>query len=162
GGSTASRAMTMTLTKGCLRLTRSRGSSHSSKEPMHASQPTRWTLARSGTPAAVARNITESDRRSAQAGRHATQIAQSERWPWAVGLPSPAAFTLRRSQILLASARGYPASEIAPILGCSVVSVHNAIHAFQAEGLSCLRAKSRPPKQVHAIWPRHRDEELHE
>src|SRR6516225_1153164 len=44
------------------------------------------------------------------------------------GLHSPDAFTLRRSQILLASARGYRPSQIAPVLGCSIGSVRNAIY----------------------------------
>jgi transposase len=62
------------------------------------------------------------------------------------GLRSPDAFTLRRSQILLASARGYRASQIAPVLGCSVQSIRHAIRAFQAEGLSCLAVKSSAPQ----------------
>jgi transposase len=78
------------------------------------------------------------------------------------GLRSPDAFTLRRCQILLASARGYRPSQIAPVLGCSIPSVRNAIRAFQAEGLSCLAAKSSVPKRVGILWPRHRDEELRE
>jgi transposase len=78
------------------------------------------------------------------------------------GLRSHDAFTLRRSQILLASARGYPPSQIAPFLGCCVGSIRNAIRAFRAEGLSCLGAKSTSPKRVQTIWPRHRDEELRE
>jgi transposase len=71
-------------------------------------------------------------------------------------------FTLRRSQILLASAQGYKPSEIAPILGCSVPSVLNAIRAFQTEALNCLDAKSFAPKRVEVVWPRERDEELRE
>jgi transposase len=71
-------------------------------------------------------------------------------------------FTLRRSQILLASAQGYKASEIAPILGCSVASVLNALRAFQTEALNCLDAKSFAPKRVEMVWPKERDEELRE
>jgi transposase len=78
------------------------------------------------------------------------------------GLRSPDAFTLRRSQILLASAGGYRASQIAPVLGCSIASIHNAIRAFRAEGLACLGAKSSAPKRIQTVWPRHRDEELRE
>jgi transposase len=79
-----------------------------------------------------------------------------------VGLRSPDAFTLRRSQILLASASGYRPSQIAPVLGCSVQSIRDAIRAFRAEGLSCLAAKSKAPKRAQVVWPRHRDEELRE
>src|SRR5262245_55982511 len=77
-------------------------------------------------------------------------------------LRSRDAFALRRSQIRLASAQGYRPSEIAPILGCSVGSIHNAIHAFQAEALNCLEAKPSGPKWLETVWPRDRDEELRE
>jgi transposase len=76
------------------------------------------------------------------------------------GLRSPDAFTLRRGQILLASARGYRPSQIAPILGCSVQSIRDAIRAFRAEGVGCLRAKPKAPKAVHAAWPKGRDDDL--
>jgi DNA-binding NarL/FixJ family response regulator len=49
--------------------------------------------------------------------------AEEKREPEA-GLRSPDAFTLRRSQILLASARGHRPSEIAPFLGCAIGTVH--------------------------------------
>jgi transposase len=78
------------------------------------------------------------------------------------GLRSRDAFTLRRSQILLASARGYRPSQIAPVLGCSAQSIRGAIRAFRAEGLGCLAAKSHARKRVQTVWPRHRDEELRE
>jgi transposase len=78
------------------------------------------------------------------------------------GLRSRDAFTLRRSQALLASAQGYRPSQIAPILGCTPHSVVNAIRAFHAEGLACLGAKSCAPKRVQTAWPRGRDEELRE
>jgi transposase len=78
------------------------------------------------------------------------------------GLRSHDAFTLRRSQILLASARGYRPSQIAPVLGCSTQSIRHAIRAFRGEGLNCLAAKSSAPKRVRVVWPRHRDEELRE
>jgi transposase len=76
------------------------------------------------------------------------------------GLRSPDAFTLRRSQILLASARGHRASEIAPFVGCTVQSVRNALHAFQTESLDSLHAKSCRPVRLRTIWPRGRDDEL--
>jgi transposase len=69
---------------------------------------------------------------------------------------------MRRSQILLASSRGYRPSQIADVLGCAVASVRNALHAFEAEALECLQAKSSAPKHVQAVWPKHRDEELRE
>jgi hypothetical protein len=64
----------------------------------------------------------------------------------AQGLRSKEAFTLRRSQILLASARGSKPREIATLVGCSVQAVRDAIHAFETEELACLSAKSTRPK----------------
>lgn len=78
------------------------------------------------------------------------------------GLRSRDAFTLRRSQILLASARGHRPSQITEYLGCSNQTVLNALHAFQREGLGCLMAKSSAPKRVQAIWTKERDDELRE
>jgi transposase len=77
-------------------------------------------------------------------------------------LRSRDAFTLRRSQILLASARGYRPSQIAAYLSCSKQTVHNALRAFRSEGLGCLTAKSQAPKRVQAIWSKERDNELRE
>ncbi len=64
------------------------------------------------------------------------------------GLQSRQAFTLRRCQILLASARGQRARVIAEQLGCSDQTVREAIQAFQQEGLGALQPKSHAPHQV--------------
>ena len=47
------------------------------------------------------------------------------------GLRSPNAFTLRRSQILLASHGGHRPSKIARNLGCATQIVSNTLHAFE-------------------------------
>jgi len=61
------------------------------------------------------------------------------------GLRSTEAFTMRRCQILLASARGKRVAEIAQGLGCDEDTVLNAIHAFQEKGVEALsRGSSRP------------------
>ena len=60
-------------------------------------------------------------------------------------LRSRDAFTLRRSQILLASARGARPSQIAKHLSCATQTVRNALRAFQGEGLNRLTAKSQAP-----------------
>ena len=65
------------------------------------------------------------------------------------GLRSPDAFTLRRSQVLLASADGLRPAQIAARFGCVSQSARNAIRAFHAEGLDCLREKSHRPTSVH-------------
>ena len=64
------------------------------------------------------------------------------------GVRSPSAFTLRRCQILLASAEGLKPSEIRSRLGCSTQTVRNALRAFEVEGTACLREKSHRPVSV--------------
>jgi transposase len=64
------------------------------------------------------------------------------------GLRSADAFTARRCQILLASARGEAPSLIARHLGCTSATVRNALHAFAREGLGCLQEKSSRPHSV--------------
>jgi hypothetical protein len=77
-------------------------------------------------------------------------------------LRSRDAFTRRRSQILLASARGSRSSPIAEYLGGDDQTVRNAMRAFQGEGLGCLTAKSSAPHRVQAIWSKARDDEWRE
>jgi transposase len=89
-------------------------------------------------------------------------LEADERQRLEAGLRSRNAFTMRRSQILLASSRGYRPSQIADVLSCAVGSIRNALHAFQSESLDCLQPKSSAPKRVQAVWPKHRDEELRE
>jgi transposase len=87
-------------------------------------------------------------------------LSESERAALRQGLRFPDAFRLRRCQILLASDQVQIPSHIAATLGCSSQSVRNALRAFAAEGLDCLRPKSRTPKTIHFAWPRERDEDL--
>ena len=75
-------------------------------------------------------------------------LTDEERAALRAGLRSPDAFTLRRCQVLLASADGLRPSQIAERLGCASQSVRNAIRAFAAEGLDCLEEKSHRPKSV--------------
>ena len=72
-------------------------------------------------------------------------LSIDERAALRAGLRSNDAFTLRRCQILLASAEGLRPSGVAERLGYASQSVRNAIHAFDAEGLDCLREKSHRP-----------------
>ena len=64
------------------------------------------------------------------------------------GLRSASAFTLRRCQILTASAEGLKPSQICARLGCSTQTVRNALRAFAAEGTACLREKSHRPRSA--------------
>jgi transposase len=70
------------------------------------------------------------------------ELRQEEIIGFAKGLRSPDAFTVRRSQILLASREGKPPKQIGLELRCSDQCVREAIHAFHNEGLFCLVAKS--------------------
>jgi transposase len=75
-------------------------------------------------------------------------LTDPERDSIRAGLRSSDAFTLRRSQILSASADGLRPSRIAAALRCSPGTVRNAIAAFEAEGPACLRPKSHRPVSV--------------
>ena len=76
----------------------------------------------------------------------------AERCALAAGLRSPAAFTLRRCQIVLASARGETVPAIAQTLGCSDQTVRDAIHAFDAAGTAALTPGSKRPRTLHAAF----------
>ena len=104
-------------------------------------------------------------------------LTDDERAALHAGLRSPDAFTLRRCQILLASAQGKLARDIAADLHCDDQTVRTAIHAFNATGLAALTpgshvahtrphaafdaqrlsrlARAAPPQPAH-LWPRHR------
>ena len=68
------------------------------------------------------------------------------------GLRSSDGFLRRRCQILLASARGKKATEIAAMLGSSHEIVRQVIHRFNQEGLAVLQAKSRKPHHTHEAF----------
>lgn len=76
------------------------------------------------------------------------------------GLRSSEAFTLRRSQILLASQREQRPSEIARNLGCATQTVRNTIRAFHQSGLGCLQPQSSRPKTIHAQFDQQKCEAL--
>jgi transposase len=68
------------------------------------------------------------------------------------GLRSSEPFTVRRSQIILASARGERAPRIAEILGCDEQTVRNAIKAFNERGVAALEMGSRRPKSTQSVF----------
>jgi transposase len=70
----------------------------------------------------------------------------------AAGLRSADAFTLRRCQIILASARGERVPAIARSLGCGEQAVRDAIHAFDTAGVAALVAGSSRPHTIHAAF----------
>lgn len=70
-------------------------------------------------------------------------LSGAERDAVEAGLRSSNAFTLRRSQILLASARGETPPTIGRQLGCASQTVRNTIRAFNDRGLAALQERSR-------------------
>ena len=78
-------------------------------------------------------------------------LTDDERAALRAGLRSPDAFTLRRSQILTASADGRSPAQIAESLGCATQTVRNAIRAFHAAGIDCLREGSHRPASARHV-----------
>ena len=79
-------------------------------------------------------------------------LTDAERDALEAGLRSSLAFTLRRAQIVLASARGDHVPAIARALGCNEQTVRNALHAFNAAGLAALTPGSSRPQTIHAAF----------
>ncbi len=77
-------------------------------------------------------------------------LSDTEREIVCSGLRSSVAFTLRRSQILRASADGQTTRQMARQLGCDDQIVRNGIRALATEGVACLMPKSSRPKRTHA------------
>ena len=90
------------------------------------------------------------------------KLSKKEREALTTGLRSKDAFVMRRSQILLASARGQSPPKIAKSLGCGSQTVRNAIHAFEERGLGALVAGSSRPKRTHAAFDGRGSEALKE
>jgi transposase len=87
-----------------------------------------------------------------QASLFVRPLTDSERDTLTAGLHSSAAFTLRRCQILLASARQEHVPAIARALGCNTQTVRNAIHAFNRSGLDALIEGSSRPHRIAAAF----------
>src|ERR671925_2055634 len=61
------------------------------------------------------------------------------------------AFRVRRAQIVLASARQLSPKPIAQLVGCSVQTVRNVIHAFNTRGVEGLEKQSTRPKTAAPV-----------
>jgi transposase len=79
-------------------------------------------------------------------------LTADERATLETGLRSPSAFTVRRCQMLLASAEGHPTPTIARALRCTDQTVRNAIHAFHQRGLSVLQPQSSRPHTLSTLF----------
>jgi transposase len=84
----------------------------------------------------------------ARAPIYVRELSNEERTSLMAGLRSRDAFVLRRCQILLGSAAGKRASQIAGELACDTDTCLNAINAFNATGLQCLTPGSTVPHTI--------------
>lgn len=88
------------------------------------------------------------------------ELTAEERQALEQGLRSSKSFELRRSQIVLASARGESVAKIASFVGCDDQTVRNAIHAFNQQGIAALQPQSRRPHQTHEAFDEETAEKL--
>jgi transposase len=79
-------------------------------------------------------------------------LTADERATLEAGLRSTSAFTVRRCQILLASAAGQSTPTLARQLHCTDQTVRNAIHTFQQRGLAALQPQSSRPHILSIIF----------
>ena len=87
-------------------------------------------------------------------------LSSDERATLETGLRSSAGFTVRRCQMLLASAEGQHTTTIARTLRCNDQTVRNAIHTFNAHGLAALQPTSSRPHTTQATFDAHSRERL--
>ena len=76
------------------------------------------------------------------------------------GLRSKDAFTVRRCQVVPASAQGLKPGQIAARLGCSAGTARNAIRAWNVEGVAALREKSSRPASAKPLLGPDREADL--
>lgn len=79
-------------------------------------------------------------------------LSDVERQALEAGLRSSDAFALRRCQIVLSSASGKRAPDIAKEVHCDDDTVLNAIHAFNARGLAALIKGSNRPHRTRDVF----------
>jgi transposase len=87
-------------------------------------------------------------------------LTRKEQQHLKAGLRSSNGFTVRRCQMLLASARGEGVKQIAGTLACARQSVRNAIRDFHRRGLACLHARSSRPRSVQPLFDQARCDAL--
>ncbi len=87
-----------------------------------------------------------------QAALFVRQLTEKEQAELEAGRRSSQGFTVRRSQMLLASAEGKPTTTIACLIGCTDQAVRNAIHDFHERGIAALQPKSSRPHTTHEVF----------
>ena len=78
-------------------------------------------------------------------------LTDNERMQLEVDRRTTDAYRVRRAQIVLASARQLPPKPIAQLVGCSVQTVRNVLHAFSMRGVEGLEKQSNRPKTVEPV-----------
>jgi len=79
-------------------------------------------------------------------------LTDVERDALKAGVRSSDAFTMRRSQILLASARGETPPTLARQLSCASQTVRNTIRTFNERGLDALQERSHRNHTIHTTF----------
>ena len=87
-------------------------------------------------------------------------LTADERDTLAAGLRSSKAFTVRRCQLLLASAEGQHTTTVARSRRCHDQPVRQAIHAFNQRGVAALQPQSSRPPRTQAVFDAPRRERL--
>jgi transposase len=87
-------------------------------------------------------------------------LTADERATLEAGLRSAEAYTVRRCQMLLASAEGQHSTTIARTLRCHDQTVRNAIHACHQRGMRTLQPTSSRPHRPKAVFDTQRRERL--
>jgi DNA-binding CsgD family transcriptional regulator len=87
-------------------------------------------------------------------------LTADERDALEAGLRSAEALTVRRGQILLASAEGQHRTTIARHLRCHEPTVRHAIHAFHQRGMRAIHPTASKPHRPKAIVNTQRRERL--
>jgi len=80
------------------------------------------------------------------------KLTKREKQALQAGVRSKDPFVIRRSQIVLASARGEKAIDIARTLGCDDETVRNVIKGFNQSGIAVLKEGSRRPHTTQAAF----------
>lgn len=88
------------------------------------------------------------------------KLSRLERKALKKGLRASDAFSVRRCQILLASAQRKTPSQIADTLGCVSQTVRNVIHDFETRGLACLVKGENVPLTVEPVLTAEKREQL--
>jgi transposase len=74
---------------------------------------------------------------------YARPLTNEERQQLRQSLKLSNGFTVRRTQMLLSADEGLKVNAIGQRVGCQGQAVRQAIHAFHAEGLSCLQPQAK-------------------